>query len=116
MITQATCTSGGPPNVVAGYNQWATGGPPDVAISTGPPDVALEVGKRMLACGCNADADIKWLSVCTHPVVHRMRHIRCTTRGTCACYIRWSTSGLLVDHRMCKSLVYTSCILSFSIV
>ena len=41
------------------YHQWATGGPPDVATSSGPPDVALEVGTQMLACGCNADADIK---------------------------------------------------------
>ena len=99
-------------------HQWATGGPPDVASSSGPPDVALVVGTRMLACGCNADADIKWLTgcthavvhwICTHAVVHRMRHIRWTTLGTfpdaCGCDIRWSTSGLLVDHRMCKSPV-----------
>ena len=54
------------------YHQWATGGPPDVATSSGPPDVALAVGTRMLACGCNADADIKWPTGCTHPVVHQM--------------------------------------------
>ena len=54
------------------YHQWATGGPPDVATSSGPPDVALAVGTRMLACGCNADADIKWPTGCTHPVVHPM--------------------------------------------
>ena len=54
------------------YHQWATGGPPDVATSSGPPDVALAVGTRMLACGCNADADIKWPTGCTHPVVHLM--------------------------------------------
>ena len=53
-------------------HQWATGGPPDVATSSGPPDVALAVGTRMLACGCNADADIKWPTGCTHPVVHPM--------------------------------------------
>ena len=50
------------------YHQWATGGPPDVATSSGPPDVALAVGTRMLACGCNVDADIKWPTGCTHPV------------------------------------------------
>ena len=54
------------------YHQWATGGPPDVATSSGPPDVALAVGTRMSACGCNADADIKWPTGCTHPVVHPM--------------------------------------------
>ena len=54
------------------YHQWATGGPPDVATSSGPPDVALAVGTRMPACGCNADADIKWPTGCTHPVVHPM--------------------------------------------
>ena len=54
------------------YHQWATGGPPDVATSSGPPDVALAVGTRMLACGCNADADIKWPTGYTHPVVHPM--------------------------------------------
>ena len=54
------------------YHQWATGGPPDVATSSGPPDVTLAVGTRMLACGCNADADIKWPTGCTHPVVHPM--------------------------------------------
>ena len=53
-------------------HQWATGGPPDVATSSGPPDVALAVGTRMLASGCNADADIKWPTGCTHPVVHPM--------------------------------------------
>ena len=53
-------------------HQWATGGPPDVATSSGPPDVVLAVGTRMLACGCNADADIKWPTGCTHPVVHPM--------------------------------------------
>ena len=53
-------------------HQWATGGPPDVATSSGPPDVALAVDTRMLACGCNADADIKWPTGCTHPVVHPM--------------------------------------------
>ena len=69
-------------------HQWATGGPPDVATSSGPPDVALAVGTRMLACGCTADADIKWPTgcthpvvhpMCTHPVVHRMRHIQWST-------------------------------------
>ena len=54
------------------YHQWATGGPPDVATSSGPPDVGLAVGTQMLACGCNADADIKWPTGCTHPVVHPM--------------------------------------------
>ena len=54
------------------YHQWATGGLSDVATSSGPPDVALEVGTRMLAGGCNADADIKWLTGCTHAVVHGM--------------------------------------------
>ena len=54
------------------YHQWATGGPPDVATSSGPPDVALVVGTLMLACGCIADADMKWPTACTYPVVHWM--------------------------------------------
>ena len=89
--TQATCSSGCPPYQMwlhPDYHRWATGGPPDVATSSGPPDVALEVGTRMLACSCNANAGMKWLSGCTHSVVHRM----CTC--TCSCppdvHIHWT--------------------------
>ena len=50
VLDTQTTYRGGPPNGLhLDYQQWGTGGPPDVATCTlsGQPDVTLEVDTRM---------------------------------------------------------------------